>query len=361
MTALQGTYFDGSRSQGKLGSLTLRSVSAIVTVEDGSQISINLSELKVTAPLPGTPTRITWGDQQSFVTLDYEGVRTLWRSLPGGAGWADRVQRRMSTVVVALLLSVTLIAGLAIWGVPAGAARLAYSIPAEISQQMANLTINHMLLDLDSSNIDTGRQRELRRYLLSFEKIPQLEFRSTRTIGANALALSATTVVITDDLIELAETDEALLAIYFHECGHAQLRHVEQKVLRASAWLVFLTVVSGDLGSVGELLLTIPVSVGLSAYSREFEREADNYAVDRLLEAGISPEYMATILEKLEVHHLARLEDSDEESKSAGAGQELTDMKERTGNRGGSLINYLNSHPPTGERTAFIRSRVPNN
>ena len=105
--------------------------------------------------------------------------------------------------------------------------------------------------------------------------------------------------------------------------------------------------------------MTIPVSVGLSAYSREFEREADTYAVERLLEAGISPEYMATILEKLEDHHLARSEDSDEESK--GADRELSDMNERTGNGGGSLMNYLNSHPPTGERTAFIRSRIPNN
>ena len=118
MTALQGTYFDGARSRGKPGSLTLRSVSVIVTVEDGSQINIKLSELKVAAPLPGTPTRITWGDQQSFVTLDYEGMRTLWRSLPGGPGLADRVQRRMSTVVVALFLSVALLAGLAIGECP---------------------------------------------------------------------------------------------------------------------------------------------------------------------------------------------------------------------------------------------------
>ncbi len=356
MNEVRGTWFGGGHSKGNPARLRWSAAGVAVVTEDGLQLSVDREKIQVSSPLPGTPTRIVFGGKESFVTEDGEGVERLRESLALTAGVANRIERHMPAVIAAAALVIALLAGLAFWGVPALAARLALTVPEEVSAQVSGALLSQLDVFLEPSSITLERQRELERYFLSHGEIATIEFRQAGVFGANAVTLGATTVAFSDELVELAESDKELLAVYFHELGHARLRHVEQNVFRASAWLVLITVLTGDIGAVGELLVGLPLSVGLAANSREFEREADAYAVDRLIEADLSPMHLATILQKLEAYHLQRRD--GENSTGSGDNSRSPDSDSDESSISYSPLDYLSSHPPTGERVAYVRSRM---
>ena len=356
MNEVRGSYFDGMHSRGAPARLHWSAVAAVVLTDEGRRIEIDRATLKVPGPLPGTPTRVAFGEKESFVTEDAAGIEDMRMALDLSPGIAGRLEKRMPTVLAAAALVVALLAGIGIWGVPALAARLALTVPGDVSAQISAALMDQLDTVLEPSKIAPERQRELSRYFNSYGEIDTIEFRDAGIFGANAVALGMTMVAFSDDLVELVDSDEELLAVYFHELGHARLRHVEQNIFRSSAWLVLITVLTGDIGAVGELLVGLPLSVGISAYSRQFEREADAFAVDSLIEAGLSPIFLANILQKLESHHMDRRDARE----STEAENNEPQSEENTENRSilVSLPDYLSTHPPTGERVAYVRSRM---
>ncbi len=356
MNAVRGKYYDGVRSKGLAASLCWSAVGAAVVTDAGLRIDIDRAKLEVPSPLPGTPTRIALGEKESFVTGDNAAIEELRHALALTPGLAGRIERRMPAVAAAAALAIALLAGLGVWGVPALASRLALHVSEDVSARMSAALLAQLDTFLQPSRIEPERQRELTRYFNSHGEIRILEFRDAGIFGANAITLGATMIAFSDALVELADTDEELLAVYFHELGHARLRHVEQNLFRGSAWLVLLTVLTGDVGAVGELLVSLPLAAGLAAYSREFEREADAFAVDRLIEAGVSPTALASILQKLEDHHARR----GEAARSAETGNPGQQTDTAAGERSTllSLLDYLASHPPADERVDYIHSRM---
>ncbi|MDE0480371.1 MAG: DUF898 family protein [Gammaproteobacteria bacterium] len=234
-------------------------VAVAVVTDEGLHVSVDREKLQVSSPLPGTPTRMEFGGKESFVTEDGEGVERLRGTLALTPGLANRVERHMPAVVAAAALVISMLAVLAFWGVPALAARLALTVPEEVSAQVSGALMSQLDVFLDPSSIAPERRRELERYFRSHGEVETIEFREAGIFGANAVTLGATMIAFSDELVELAESDEELLAVYFHELGHARLRHVEQNVFRASAWLVLITVLTGDIGAVGELLVGLPL------------------------------------------------------------------------------------------------------
>ena len=372
MNAIEGAYFDGGSSRKRPARLLWSPVGLTLFPENDESISIDPGQLQLTSTLAGAPTRISWGGEDSFVTLDHEGVAALRRDRGLGAGWLNRLEGRLSVALAAGVLCVALLSAFAFLGVPAIAARSAHYLPIELSDELGEVLLEQLATYLPPSDLSTMRQRELADYFTSHhddgESI-RVEFRGSETIGANALTFSASTVALTDELVLMAENDEELLAVYFHELGHARLRHVEQKVLTASAWLVMFGLLTGDVGVIGDVLLsTVLLGPALAPYSREFEREADAFAVDRLLDAGLSPGSMISILEKLEARsgyvNTARSEEADTgeadtgeaDTGESGAATEPGETSEDDPFR--RLLEALSSHPPTADRTAYIRSRM---
>jgi predicted Zn-dependent protease len=91
--------------------------------------------------------------------------------------------------------------------------------------------------------------------------------------------------------------------------------------------------VLGDVGSVASLAATVPTIMLHTAYTRDFEREADRFAFDALKADGRSPRLLGESLQRLEK---ARdkpqpKQDADKPSRAATFG-------------------YLSTHPATEER-----------
>lgn len=367
MKELRGAYFDGANSRKQPALLRWSAGSLTVLPDEGGRISVDLTQLRLDSPLPGTPARMSWDEGQSFVSFDAEGLFRMRRDLALDQGWAARLERNLPAVLAAAVLSVALLAAIAVWGIPALAARMAHFVPVDSSHQLADVLLQQLEPIMEPSTLEQSRQRELTRYFISHEDDSDMrvEFRSIDGVGPNAFTLSATTMAFTDELVNLADRDEELLAVYFHELGHARLKHVEQRLLSASAWLLMFGLMTGDIGVVGDTLLSSALlGPAMSPYSRRMEREADAYAIDRLLEAGISPQYFISIMEKLEfstrfIQLSSEADSSGEGSTSSLDSEEISTLVNRDRDKEFAelVLENISSHPPTPERIAYARSR----
>jgi len=152
-----------------------------------------------------------------------------------------------------------------------------------------------------------------------------IDFRSSPAIGANAMALGGSQIVITDKLVEILNSDE-LAAVVAHELGHLHYKHILRLEVRQIGLSGVLSLLVGFHGANDELLGTA-IGLGQSKYSREFESEADAYSISLMNASGLSPCLLASSLKKLE---------------QAAASQS------------GANPSWFSSHPPTQVRINMI-------
>ena len=344
---LNGQYYDGVTSSGHDAQLSL--VGHTVTlVWAGGRHTVDVGDLSFEAALGSLPRKVSWGTPAHFVSDDHAALKQLTAASGevSAAGWIGRLEASFTSVAIAAVSCVAFLVLMAVYAVPAATSSIAEQLPVSVSQQMADTTLANLDQFLDPSQLESARKQQLRTYFENHggDDVEVFFRREERFVGANALTLSGTTVVFTDAIVELMKKDEQLLAVFLHELGHARLRHVEQTLLQSVGWAVLLTFITGDIGGVGELVLTLPLTVGQAAYSREFEREADAFAVAELQRLGIDPDVFAQALEELERSHSGEPDESNDES--------LTDKSLKVQR---SILEFLASHPVTEDRIAAIR------
>jgi Zn-dependent protease with chaperone function len=146
-------------------------------------------------------------------------------------------------------------------------------------------------------------------------------------LGANAFALPNGVIVLTDEMVKLARHDDELLAVLAHEAGHVAYRHGVQRIIQDSLLAFAIMAVTGDVSGTSQVFLGLPVMLTELAYSRDFELEADRYALDYLQSHQIPPRRFADLLRRLQQEK--RPDDPATE---------------------GRWSNYLSTHPDTQER-----------
>ena len=116
-------------------------------------------------------------------------------------------------------------------------------------------------------------------------------------LGPNAFALPGGTIVVTDEMLQLlAGRDDVLLGVLGHELGHVRRRHGMRLLVQATLIGTAASIAWGDFSAV---LAAAPALLGQSAYSRDFEREADDDAVSLLRANGLSPVVMVELFQRL--------------------------------------------------------------
>ncbi|MDA0334675.1 MAG: M48 family metallopeptidase [bacterium] len=148
----------------------------------------------------------------------------------------------------------------------------------------------------------------------------------------NAFALPGGPMYVYTGLLVLAADEAELAGVLAHELGHVVARHSANQL--ATSFGVQL-LVSISLGEAPEQLAQIAANLAgagaMARFSRDDERQADDFGVRYTIAAGYDPRGLITLFDKM-----ARLE--------AGGGN--------------SLDRLLASHPATDERMARIRRRI---
>lgn len=278
--------------------------------------------------LRNAPRKVTFPDGAYLEILDNHAFNTLLDMTGHRDSVVVRVQQSWrGTLGSALLLCAILVLGFR-YGVPATANALAKALPEKAAHLIGREALD--FLDdriLQPTQLDPQRQKDIAERFKAM--MPphgsrphyELVFRKSR-IGPNAFALPSGEIVLTDELVKLTDNNDALMGILSHELGHLHERHLMRRILQGSITGAVATALFGDISSVVANIPTVMLDL---KYSREAEREADDYAAAMLKTNGIPISSFIQVFEKLD-------------------------------QKSGTTLPYLSSHPSTSERITRLRN-----
>lgn len=337
MTEIPASYFDGRTSQPRAVRLRWHTFDDMLEVAgDGFGARYAKRDVTVESRLGRGPRFIRFTDGSRCEVADnaaLDDVIATWA--PNRAGsWLHRLETSWKLVIVFTIVLAAIGWATVHFGLPWAARKIAFMLPAGITRTLGDQTLAALDRTMLTPTVLTHErqialQAEFARFLAAAgDTTPyRVEFRGMKGASANAFALPSGVIVITDELVKLAEDDREIVAVLAHECGHILHRHTLRSVLQNSAVFVVLALVTGDVSSATAFGGALPTYLLQSRFSREFEREADAIAVEKLRKAGIEPTYLATMLRRL--------------SKTNGEADS-------------TVLGYLSTHPPTPERIEAI-------
>jgi predicted Zn-dependent protease len=115
----------------------------------------------------------------------------------------------------------------------------------------------------------------------------------------NAFALPGGIVVLTEGLIEKAESADEVAGVLAHELEHVRQRHVLSHMVRSSLLTAAWSVAVGDYAGLMLLDPTTAFEIANLRHSREDEAAADSGAVRQLDTAGISRQGLVDFFERI--------------------------------------------------------------
>jgi len=335
---IHGEYFEAGTSLGETASLDCQNGSLLLTTGSSSQ-TFDAETAGVSQRLAQLPRRIHFPDGSMFSTPQNVQVDALLKSLGHHpkSTWINYFEAGWHWTLLALLVIPFILFLLFTVGMPLVANPIASMVSSEIKNDLDQQAIE--FLDekvFTPSELGLERQKEISEKFsgASFYQVKtNVLFRGGGLLGANAFALPGGTIVFTDEIINLAENDGELVAVYIHEVGHVVGNHGLRNFIQTAGVSFVLGWMLGDLTMITDVVLVgAPVFLQRMAYSRKFEREADTYAMALLPLSGYSKNCFADMMEKL-----------------ARQSEETL----------GDFPDYLSSHPPTRQRISMARSIQP--
>lgn len=336
MSAIPVRYFDGRQARAIDAWLLPVAGGVLLRTAEGEQaycladvrVQPRMGDMLPSIDLPdGGQIMLPAGDLPPWLM---QGSARFWQRLHG---W----ESRLHYVVLALLLVGLAAVGMVRYGIPLLAKSVAMALPPATEQVLARNTLDFFdRYMVKPSRLLPARQEALRqqfRAMTGKNARLQLEFRDGERLGANAFALPNGTIVMTDQLVELADNDSELMSVLAHEAGHVKYRHSLRLVLSGSATAVLIAALTGDVSSASAALSAgLPTALSHAHYSQAFEHEADDYARALIQSRGIPLHHFADILSRLQAER-----GTEEEN---------------------GMNRYLSSHPPTADRIRPFREQA---
>ncbi|SIQ49477.1 M48 family metallopeptidase [Solilutibacter tolerans] len=291
-----------------------------------------LAYIRISPRLGRTPRTLTLPDGGCIELADSPTLDEWFPRPPSRVeAFADWLERRKYAIAASALITVALIVGFLQYGLPWAALKIAERLPASVERSASNQVVKVLeRFHLQPTELPDARQQALqsqfKRLVAGEPRADQMRLNLVNAagIGPNAFALPDGRIYMTDQLVELAESDDELLAVLAHEAGHHVHRHGVRGAIEGSSVFVLAGLMLGD-ATGSSLAVSIPATLLSNGFSRDHEREADQYAFALLKRHGKSPRDFATLMARLMKAH--GMEDVD-----------------------GSVIGYLSTHPPSQER-----------
>lgn len=321
---IPAAYFDGKTSRRFTVELSVTAGMAFVTGD--IQRDCPLNELRVSERVRNAARKVTFPDGAYLEVMDNAGFNQLLAETGYQDSLVVSLQQSWRGTLVACVATLTILVLGYLYGLPAASEAIAKALPEQAERAIGRET----LAILDQELLAPSRLPEARRKTIvdrfrtlqpPRQGVPAYEiiFRKSN-IGPNAFALPSGQIVITDEIVELVQSDDAVFGILAHELGHLHERHLMRRIIQSSAIGAAAMALSGDVSSI---VAGIPTMMLDLKYSRDAEREADDYAIAMLKTNGISLSNLTLLFEKI--------------------GKESADS-----------AAYISSHPPASERIERI-------
>ena len=304
-TRLEGKYYDGEFPVARPALLVFNGSEVALTSGDITRMYAP-NELRV-SPRTGHADRfIILSDGGQYQCEDHPILGELPQEVKseGPVAW---LEDRVSVAIIGIIVVACVLLYGYFYGLPAAAESMVKRIPVETEKSLGkhvltwfddNKLFNATIISKVQQDSISGKFDNLHKGL-SISPYIKLEFRNSERIGPNAFALPGGTIVITDQMIEKAESEEEILAILAHELGHAEGRHSMLQILQSSLVALTVATITADAASLSVAVAGLPVILVQTKYSRDFETEADDFAFELLARHDISTEAFASFMERL--------------------------------------------------------------
>ncbi len=323
---IPAAYFDGKTSRKFEVELSVDGGIAVIT--GAIERRCGIDELRVSERVKNARRKVTFPDGAYLEVLDNAALHLLLTETGYQEPLVVRMQQSWRATLAACIATVAVVALGYLYGVPALSAAIATALPQKVERAIGAETLSFLDKQMMAPSQLPQAQRTniVRRFKTMLPPqagVPDYEiiFRKSK-IGPNAFALPSGEIVLTDEIIALAGSDDAVMGILAHELGHLHERHLMRRIIAGSAIGAATAALFGDVSSI---LVGLPTIMLDMKYSRDAERDADRYAIAMMKANGISVLTLAHAFEKL-----------DDKSEHPAP--------------------YLSSHPPTKERIEQIRS-----
>ncbi len=337
MITFRATYFDGKSSKAYPVKVWFDEKFVRVRGEEGEPaLDVPLVDCTITPALGTSQRSLVFYSGGRCETDDHAAIAALESQKGENPGmrfvhYLESHWKIAASCLIGLILFAWLFSA---YGIPQISKKVAYAVPPRLMEKVSQNTL--AILDdhyLQPSEIDPQKAAEVRglfqglRNDLNQEFNFRLEFRKSPKIGANAFALPSGVILLTDELIALANNDKELLGVLAHEAAHVELRHGLRGVLQDAGVFILISALVGDIASISSTAASLPTLLAESGYSRKFEKEADEAAARYLIQKGWGTKPYQDIL--------LRLSES-----SAGQPE----------------FSLLSTHPQTKNRLLYIQS-----
>lgn len=395
MQTITGNYYDG---------ITATAVPVAMHVDANGLVQFHcetalsplpLQDIHAESRISGLPAVLKLPNGGRIETTDFDALDACLRAAGVTHNLLHRLEQHRRIAIVAALLVLGVAAALYFRGLPLAGRIVAPLVPESVVHALGE----GVLEQLDQTiflptQLSSARQTELQTMFARLNDDPELrtnlKFRDGGWIDANAFALPDGTIVLTDQLAHIAENDEQIAGVLLHEIGHLDGRHAIRQLVQRSGIGVITLMIFGDVSGIGSLLVAMPAIILETAFSRDMEREADDFAAERLDQLDIRLEAFSGFFSRMEryvEHCRITLKDKDGEDKQAApegsmvgviiGGQHLPpvpridvdavrecladssagDAFVDEGSSASGWINYLSTHPATQERIDRLHDR----
>ena len=314
---------------------------------------IALSDIKVSERFSRATRNVQLADGS---VLEIDNGKQLSRVM-AAAGKPDarvtRWQHSWRMVTASLLISIILIAAAYIWLLPVAANQIARRVPTSWTEALDTVVIGQLKAQdsLQSTALTAQEQERLSaRFVAVVASVPnapkvKVYFFKMGSLP-NAFALPGGSIVFLDGLVKLAPDDDALVGVFAHELGHVQHRHGLQILLRTAVISGVAAWYFGDFTT----LANAAIVASQLKYSRDFETEADDTAIELMRTNRIDTKPLVTLFRRMRDHGEADASAAPEK-KSDAAGDAATPAPHDHKAKGlFSIPEFLSTHPDIDRR-----------
>ena len=214
--------------------------------------------------------------------------------------WIKRtLNKNVMGIVKVLAVFFVLLAAAYIWLVPLLAERLAKKAPVSYEEQLGDEIYNELkpsfVIDAEKTAHTNDFFREL-----NIQSPYNIRITVVNENIANAFAMPGGNIIVYDKLLAGMNSYEELAALLSHEFTHVNEKHTTRSLYRKLASSLFLSIIVGDVGAIGNVIINNADDLKGMSYSRKLEKEADTNGLKLLSERKIDGNGFIRLFELLQ-------------------------------------------------------------
>jgi len=290
MSFSKGEFFDGKSSRSEQVDLQITSLSVLIRNESGHMIGEweleRLRDENIPRDASSVLLSLSADNPARLRVVAPEILSNLREKCPNFARKRKAEKREWPKLAASAVGTLLIVATFVYFGMPVVASAVAQLIPDSTREQLGQTVEAQIMQHVEKANkpensvcSSTVAVDALERVVAEFSNENPISILVVKSKVANAFALPGGRLIVFSGLIEKASSPNALAGVLAHEVAHVEARHPTSLLVANLGMAAILSVALGDVTG-GTVIAGVGQMALGASYSRDFERAADERAIE---------------------------------------------------------------------------------